>query len=312
MNNSIDEVIRRRFVLGKQGLWPGRRWVGKKGTASALHAVEALQIDPVSIIASSPDIALWGRVKDYKPTYLQELLYTDRRFFDYGGGLMIYPINELPYRRIFMERYKSEKRWHEFAEANPELLERIRQELRERGPLRSRDIQGKSTDNYRGSKDSSVALYYLWLTGELMTHSRKGKERVYDFLEHVAPEDLQWSAVEDDAIDYFVRKLISELGLVTERDFRRILKYASGRSVVAKEAKSKLIDMLDNNELRTVQLHHSKQALYLLGNDWQHIESLSKGEVPQSWQPIEHRGEIVTFLSPLEYVSARLLPDMKN
>ena len=305
MTDSINETIRRRFVLGKQGLWPGRRWLGKEGTAQALHSVEALQVDPVSIVASSPDIALWGRVKEYKTKYLQELLYTDRRFFDYGGGLMIYPIEELPYWRIMMERRKSEKRWYEFAQANPTLLERVQQEIRARGPLRSRDIEGKSTDHYRGSKDTGVALYYLWLTGELMTHSRKGKERVYDLMERVAPTNLQWSATENEAIEYFVCKSISQLGLVTERDFRRILKSVSDRPVSVREAKSKLDDMVAANQLRSVQFEANKEHLYLLATDSPHLEDLSKQKLPHSWQPINSVTEEVIFLSPLEYVSAR-------
>jgi len=29
---TISQQTARRFVLGKQGIWPGRRWKGKKGT----------------------------------------------------------------------------------------------------------------------------------------------------------------------------------------------------------------------------------------------------------------------------------------
>ncbi len=218
---------------------------------------------------------------------------------------MIYPIEELPYWRVMMERQKSEKRWYEFAQANPTLLERVKQEIRARGPLRSRDIEGKSIDNYRGGKDTGVALYYLWLTGDLMTHSRKGKERVYDFWERVAPTNLQWSASESDAIDYFVSKSISQLGLVTERDFRRILKSVSDHQVNAREAKSKLAEMLDANQLRSIQFEGNKESFYLLTTDWPHLEELSKQKLPQSWQPINPVTEEVIFLSPLEYVSAR-------
>jgi hypothetical protein len=36
----ISQQTARRFVLDKQGLWPGRRWKGKKGTAQAICACE--------------------------------------------------------------------------------------------------------------------------------------------------------------------------------------------------------------------------------------------------------------------------------
>ncbi len=96
---TITKQTARRFVLGRQGLWPGRRWKGKQGTAEALHACEAVQLDPLQATARSQDIVLHSRVLDYRPEYLEKLLYKDRRFFDYGGWLAVYPMSELPYWR---------------------------------------------------------------------------------------------------------------------------------------------------------------------------------------------------------------------
>ena len=59
---TIDIETARRFILGKQGLWPGRRWRGLKGTEQAMHAMEYLQLDPLQIIARSQDISLYSRV----------------------------------------------------------------------------------------------------------------------------------------------------------------------------------------------------------------------------------------------------------
>lgn len=67
---SISKQTARRFILGRQGLWPGRRWREKEGVMQALRACEALQLDPLNIIARSQDIVLRSRVLDYKPEYL--------------------------------------------------------------------------------------------------------------------------------------------------------------------------------------------------------------------------------------------------
>ena len=53
---TIDIDIARRFILGKQGLWPGRRWRGIEGTEQAMRDMEYLQLDPLQIIARSHDI----------------------------------------------------------------------------------------------------------------------------------------------------------------------------------------------------------------------------------------------------------------
>ena len=46
---TIDLDTARRFVLGKQGLWPGRRWRGVQGTEQAMQEIEYLQLDPLSV-----------------------------------------------------------------------------------------------------------------------------------------------------------------------------------------------------------------------------------------------------------------------
>jgi len=35
----------RRFLLGRQGLWPGRRWRGMAGTERAMRTIGDLQLD---------------------------------------------------------------------------------------------------------------------------------------------------------------------------------------------------------------------------------------------------------------------------
>src|SRR5438445_183917 len=94
---TISQTTARRFVLGRQGLWPGQRWAGQDGTIEALRAIEAVQMDPLNVVARSHDIVLWSRVSGYRPAYLDHALYHARQFFDYGGGLFIYPMIELPY-----------------------------------------------------------------------------------------------------------------------------------------------------------------------------------------------------------------------
>jgi uncharacterized protein len=80
----ISKSTERRFVLGKQGLYPGRRWRGKGGVAAALQAGAAVQVDPIHVVACSHDIALYGRVLDYEPVLLWTLLYQDRIAFEAG------------------------------------------------------------------------------------------------------------------------------------------------------------------------------------------------------------------------------------
>ena len=106
---TISIPTMRRFILGKQGLWPGRRWQGKAGAAQAIREIGAVQIDPLVVVARNHDLKLHSRVANYESGHLNELLYQDRQFFDYGGLLQIYPMEELPYWKIHMQRHTSEE-----------------------------------------------------------------------------------------------------------------------------------------------------------------------------------------------------------
>src|SRR5215208_7701012 len=205
---TISAQTARRFVLGRQGLWPGRRWKSKKGTAQAIRECEAVQLDPLNIFARSQDIVLHSRVLDYKPDYLYQVAYKDREFFDYGGWLAMYPMSNLPYYRVHMERRWHHKRVENFVLSNPELFEQVRAALRERGPLGNRDLDGNRVGswNYRGRKDTSLALYDMWLCGELMMHHRVGFDRVYDFRENIVPPEFDRVVTVQEAEEFFVRK----------------------------------------------------------------------------------------------------------
>src|SRR5690349_16644590 len=160
---TVSTTTMRRFILGKQGLWPGRRWQGKAGAAQAIHEIGAVQVDPLVVVARNHDLKLHSRVADYQPEQLNELLYTDRKFFDYGGGLHIYPMEELPYWKTHMRRDVLHERWQEFAANHQALLGSVRSELRARGPLGHRDFEESARVNsYRARKESGLALYYLW------------------------------------------------------------------------------------------------------------------------------------------------------
>ena len=69
---------------------------GEGGAAQAIHALESVQVDPITVVARSHDLVLWSRVEGYQPAHLDELLYRDRRFFDYGAHLDGHQTREPP------------------------------------------------------------------------------------------------------------------------------------------------------------------------------------------------------------------------
>lgn len=306
---TIDIETARRFILGKQGLWPGRRWRGVKGTEQAMRAMEYLQLDPLQIIARSHDITLHSRVLDYKPNLWEVPAYKQRKFFDWGGWLAARPMDELPYWRVVMHRERDggygDSRIRKMAKEHADAIVEMRSILKERGEVSNRDFEMATrtrTQSYRGRKDSALALYYLWRTGEVMTHHRERFERVYALTEKVAPANLIYESNQDETDRFLIKKEISFSGL------SRIRRTGDtwGRGEPDRAAKKMLEGMLADGELIEVQVEGWKTIHHALGSDVKLLRDLSAGRTPKAWTPLETTTtEEVLFLAPLDQVSAR-------
>lgn len=303
---TIDIHTARRFILGKQGLWPGRRWRGQASAQQAMRAIEYLQLDPLQIIARSHDITLHSRVLDYSPGMWEELAYQQRRFFDWGGWLAVRPMDELPHWRVVMRRERDgDTRLRATARDHADAIAEMRALLHERGTLSNRDFEMATrtrTQNYRGRKDSALALYYLWRTGEVMTHHRERFERVYALTEAVAPAHLIRESDEAEADRFLLTKEVSFSGLSrlnrSSDAFHRGVPFERAQPI--REA------MLAEGALITVQVAGWKAPHYALASDADTLQELSAGRVPDAWQPLEtSTDEEVLFLAPLDQVSAR-------
>jgi uncharacterized protein YcaQ len=307
---TIDIDIARRFILGKQGLWPGRRWRGIRGTEKAMRAMEYLQLDPLQIVARSHDLKLHSRVLEYKPGMWEDLAYKKRKFFDWGGWLAARPMDELPHWRVVMRRERDgEQRWSrmpKMAREHAEAIVEMRALLRERGTVKNRDFQMSMrtrTESYRGRKDSALALYYLWITGEVMTHHRENFERVYALTEAVAPADLIRESDEAEADRFLIKKEISFSGLsLPNRALDSFLRYLPSGKAYKQISEALLAD----GEIIEVKVEGWKPVHYALASDAKLLRDLSAGRLPKAWTPLETTTiEEVVFLGPWDQVVAR-------
>lgn len=306
---TVSIEVARRFILGRQGLWPGRRWRGIEGTEQAMRAMEYMQLDPLQIIARSHDIKLHSRVLDYTPGLWEDAAYQQRKFFDWGSWLAVRPMDELPHWRVVMHRERDsdygDSRIRAMARDHAQAITEIRAILRERGTLTNRDFESAArtqTHSYRGRKDSALALYYLWYTGEVMTHHRENFERVYALTEAVAPGHLIYESDEAEADRFLIRKEIRFSGLSrlnrTQDSFRR--------GEPDRAAKKMLASMLADGDIIEVKVEGWNPVHYVLGEDAGLLGDLSAGRVPEAWTPLETTTtEEAVFLAPLDHVSAR-------
>ena len=322
MTLTLSKPVARQYLLGRQGLYPGPRWRGKQGTHSALHTLGSIQMDPLVIIAPSHHLVLHSRVADYKPQYLDSLMYQERRFFDYGGHLDIYPIEELPYWRVHMRHRRTEPRWSEWSAEYASVIADVRRRIQAEGPLGPRDFtaaEGETLtrNTYRGSKAAGIALHYLWLTGELMTHSRRGSEKVYDLAERIAPSHLLYEADEADAGRYLALKWLRSTGLTVAAAASsligfglRMADYYAARSTPEKaaaakpfSAKARLARLVEEGHAAPARVEGVKDQYFVPAEDVPLLETLAQGKLPRVWKtrhPTTPTDQEVTFLSPLD------------
>lgn len=307
---TIDILTARRFILGKQGLWPGRRWHGFAGTVQAMREMEYLQLDPLQIIARSHDIALHSRVLDYAPGMWELPTYQQRHFFDWGGWLAVRPMDELPYWRVVMRRERDgapnlDPRIHRMGIEHADAVAEMRALLREVETVSNRDFAMATrtrTQSYRGRKDSALALHYLWRIGEVMTHHRRNFERVYALAERVAPAHLLYDGDDAAAERSLVLKEVSFAGLLRQRRTSDSLL----RGMASGATTEIITRLLAGGELVEVRVEGWKEPHLALGSDVPLLDELGAGRIPALWKPLETTtSDEAVFLAPLDHVSAR-------
>ncbi len=172
----------------------------------------------------------------------------------------------------------------------------MRSVVRAKGTVSNRDFAMQTrrrTNNYGGRKDSAVALYYLWRTGELMTHHRERFERVYGLPEDIAPALFLRESRDEEADAFLIRKTIAFQGLhrlsgggkgdIGNPVLNRVLR----RPVTATEVARLGETMLSDGDIVAVQVEGLKDLHYALAGDAKDLCKVSAGRSPRAWRPCD-------------------------
>jgi uncharacterized protein YcaQ len=102
---------------------------------------------------------------------------------------------------------------------HPGLSEQILEQIRERGPVSSRDFGGEGSGTMWNWKPAKIALEGLFSAGDLVIAGRvSGFQRVYDLPERVLPREVLDAPepTEDDALRELVLRAVRARGPLTE------------------------------------------------------------------------------------------------
>jgi len=241
---SLEEA--RGVMLAAQGLLdPPPNSPGIDDVHALIERLGVVQIDTINVVRRTQYLVLWSRLGAYEDALLDELLYPHRRTFEYWShAASIVPISDYPHYRAVMLRAANGELWDDYLrwrEEHPDVVQKTLEAVRERGPLGSADFErpanAKKTKpwDWYGPKETRVALDALWMTGELMVHSRRAGQKVYDLRERVLAETYNAAIPSDgdlptpeESLRHFVRRTISALGIVTPSwlwDYFRLRSY---------------------------------------------------------------------------------------
>jgi uncharacterized protein YcaQ len=159
-----------------------------KNIVEVVEHLGGLQLDPTSAVARSEHIVLWSRIGVYDVGDLDLALYRDRKLFEYGSSIL--PMSQFELHRNAMQRYllgpTTRQRYvREWLGGNESFRRYVVGELRQRGPLRSRDLEDRvvvpwRTGGWNDGKNVGRMLDALWASGVIAIVGRDGAQRVWD------------------------------------------------------------------------------------------------------------------------------------
>ncbi|WP_171013089.1 crosslink repair DNA glycosylase YcaQ family protein [Microbacterium sp. 2FI] len=256
MKSSLSAAEARRIALAAQGF--GRARPDAAGTRQlnlALARMATLQIDSVNVFARSHYMPLFSRLGAYDTTALDRLLFArGAPYVEYWAHVAAFvPAADWALFRFRMDdmraKYGAGSDWYD---ANRTIIDWVRAELADRGPLRPAQIEHDAKAGPRGPWwDWDVvkhALERLWLFGDVAIAGRRGFERDYALAEDVIPATVLAAPVaRDDAVRELVRRAAQAYGVATASDLADYWRLKNRRAVM-----TAIGELVDAGELEPV------------------------------------------------------------
>jgi uncharacterized protein len=295
----VSTQAERRFILGLQGLWPGRRWKGPQGIRDAVRECNRVRVDPLDVVGRCQDLILASRVVDYRVGDLDQLLYQQRGAFEFGGTVAAFSKEKMPLHYSWVHHEGLPMRWERWEQKNQPVLRRVLREIDRNGPISSADLAGTTpVDDYRSSRLEGVALYVLWRRLRVLIHHREGNRKFYDRSERLfgPPPSLLGK---DETLNEMAFQSLAWRGLAgrPEIAYLRTNEDGRGRSKFTKRALRQRL--IDDGRLQLVSTEREEERSVVPTLWMSLLETVAAGDVPRSWRPISDDVEAI-FVAPLD------------
>jgi len=266
----MSKAQARRVALAAQGFGVERpaRPVGIRDVQAATNRLGKFQIDSINVVTRAHFMPLFSRLGNYDTALLERAAHQPpRRLFEYWGhAASLIDVQLQPLLRFRMQAAYRDV-WADIeraAQQQPDLVERVRREVEDRGPISARQLEHdevRDRSNW-GWNWSSVKMVLEWLfyAGEVTSARRNTQfERVYDIPERVLPRSVleQPTPTPEESVRGLVRRAAQALGVASELSLRD---YFRTRPEMIRRA---ITELVDAGELIPVAVQGSAKVSYL-------------------------------------------------
>jgi uncharacterized protein YcaQ len=269
----------RRLALAAQGFGrprPSGR-VDARHLRRAIDDVGLLQLDSVNVFCRSHYMPVFSRLGPYSRGALDQLAWHEngdgqtkrarrRDLIEYWGHeASLLPVELQPLLRWRMARADS-LAWKSVARIGteqPQLLEFVLGEVRERGPLRASDLAAKGRRPAPGEmwswSEEKTALEYLFYSGQVCAARRVNFERHYDLPERVLPRHVLEAPTpsQEEAQRQLLLIAAKRLGVATEADLGDYFR------LPRPESKARVAELAEDGGLVPVRVEGWRQPAYV-------------------------------------------------
>src|ERR1043165_355332 len=189
---NLNQQQARKIILHAAGLAKRAQFgKGKEAVARLIGHLGFIQIDTNYVVERAHHHAIFSRVPDYKPEWVDELQADGRlfEFWHYATGYI--PMRDFRFSLPVKESFLSGRKPLSQTEIN--LMNKVLDRIGREGPLMARDFENDRVTKSSGWWDwrpSKVALERLHLSGKLMNLRKRNFQKVYDLAENILPRDV--------------------------------------------------------------------------------------------------------------------------
>jgi uncharacterized protein YcaQ len=232
MHRLVKPEHARQLAITRQQLAGTPPPASKESILEIVRAITCLQLDPTSVVARNQYLILFSRLGNYPRQLLDQLLWEDRALFEYWAHVASivltedFPIFEGRMRDHLVGSSAWSQGSRDWMQANAELRQHILDELRQRGPLTSKDFEDKSTtawwsSGWTNNRTVTRMLDFLWAAGEILVSKRQGQTRYWDLAERCLPG---WTPRQElsrrEVVRHGAARAIRALGISREKHIR--------------------------------------------------------------------------------------------